>query len=272
MTCVICGAEARVYDVICSKGIVKACVNCIQEEDLPLVRKSAEVSSGASSVGVKKPSVYERMSKMSGVEERDIKSASLRKEDTTLKDIVNRNFELKIKNVKPEKRDDLVDNFHWILMRARRLKHVSPAQIAKAIGEPEMAIKMAEKGVLPNDYLKFMKKMQDYLGAKLLKVDVSKIENNQIRSSSGLLYTSEISELGILDESRGINFDSQEVQSLTISDLQEMKKKRGEEIVEEDEKVIISKKNASENEVEFEEKAKKDLSEDEINDLIFGRK
>ncbi len=57
----------------------------------------------------------------------------------------------------------MVDNFHWIIMRARRARKLTQKQFAEAIEESEEAIKMAEKGVLAKNDLVLVNKIENHL-------------------------------------------------------------------------------------------------------------
>ena len=205
--CGVSGDKVRLLDVISREGIVKICEKCLLEERLPLVRKPANFQLKEIS---QKPrqTVYERLSEMAGVQNRKIvEKGLLNKQETTLKDIVIKNYEIILE--KGSSVEGLVDNFHWIIMRARRLKHLTQGQFAKAIAEPEAAIKAIEKGFLSKNNHRLIKKIENYLGIKLIKKDAV----GQKRE-----YENKIS------------FDPVTANILTIADLQDMKKKKEEEI------------------------------------------
>ena len=51
---------------------------------------------------------------------------------------MDKNYKEKVgEDLSKKPRADLVDNFHWIIMRARRMKKLTQAQFAKEIGESE---------------------------------------------------------------------------------------------------------------------------------------
>ena len=64
---------------------------------------------------------------------------------------------------------DLVENFHWVIQQGRRMKKVSPKQLAEQIAEPEILIASAEKGKLPKDYDKLVSKLEQFLGVQIRK-------------------------------------------------------------------------------------------------------
>jgi len=211
--CGVSGSRVRLFDVVSREGIVKICEKCSSEEDMPVVRKPTSFQLKESGIGPRASTgqtVYERLSRMSGIKDEGIKKSELLdKQEVSLKGLVNRNFEMTAGEI--GQRDDLVDNFHWIIMRARRLKHLTQSQFAEAITEPEAAIKAVEQGVLPKNSYKIINKIENHLGIKLIKKEaVEKVREFE----------------------KKIDFDPTTTKTLTISDLQDMKKKKEEEVFE----------------------------------------
>ena len=159
------------------------------------------------------------------------KSEELKKQDADLRKVVQ-SREVSSGQVKVE---GLVDNFHWILMRARRLRKLTQEQLAKEIGVSESVIKNAERGVLSDNYYRLINRLEIFLGIRLLKEEFRK---------------------RLQENPKEIGFDAVAARSLTISDLQEMKKKKENE--------IFNKKKSERNRGE--------LSKEEMNRIIFGRK
>jgi len=226
MECSVCGIsrkKVRLLDVISSKGIVKICEACSKAEDMPILRRPTTFQLKESE---KKPSgIYDMLSsvrrqKKESLEEFGKKYEKTRTE-TTLKEIVDKKYEMMVSEEK-KPRSELVDNFHWIVMRARRLKKLTQEQLAKEISESIAAIKMAEQGILPEDDYRLVNKLEGFLGIKLTK-GVSKIpEFSHERLPA-----------------RIIKFDTKTMQDLTIDDLKKMKEqaeKIDEDLIEKNEK------------------------------------
>jgi len=214
--CGISGNEARLFDAITKEGIFKICNKCLGEEDIPVIRKPTTFQLKESE---KPPTVYERLSRVAGISSEehkekfsrahDEKKQLLEKQETTLREIVDRNYEEKIKDQKKEeagqfqekpKRADLIDNFHWILMRARRRKKLTQEQLANEIAESKTAIEMAEKGILPEDDYRLVNKLEVFLGVRIIKPEA---RPEPAKPKFGL--------------------DENTTKELTISDLKEMK-------------------------------------------------
>lgn len=200
MECFNCGisdSKARLFDAVSSRGIVKICDVCSKNERMPIVRRPTTFQLKESE---KTLSIYDRLSKLSG-----IKGESRRKDskaEINLRKIVDRNFESKVSSEK-RPRPDLVDNFHWIIMRVRRLKKLTQKKLAQEISESEVAIKMAERGVLPEDDYRLVNKIESFLGIKIIKTKIQKFPEKQPVMI--------------------IKFDPSAVKNLTIADLKRIK-------------------------------------------------
>ena len=211
--CGVSGDRVRLFDVVSGRGIVKICERCSSEERLPIVRKPTVFQLKESE---KKSSVYERLSRSAGIkpgQEPERKD----KAEEPLKEVVDKKYEQKIQEQKIP-RSDLVDNFYWIIMRTRRLKKLTQEQLAKQISEPEAAIRMAEKGLVPEGYSLIIK-LEKFFGVRLRKnasypEEKESPESNQEKKS-------EISE-----------FDPKNLENLTIADLKRMKDEREAKILE----------------------------------------
>ncbi len=209
--CSKCGAggiQNPLYDAISDEGIVKVCRKCLMADNLPIVKRPTEINIRETE---RKQTVYERLAKVAGVDKREEKKVNdeLVKQEESLRSIVEKNFSERV-NYESKDYNDLIDNFHWIIMRARRRKHLTAKQLGDSIGEPELAIKMSEQKKLPEEYYRFVTKLENFLGINLFKDEyISKI--NQKLNEEGF----------------NINTDD----FVTIEDLKNMtKKKEGFEI------------------------------------------
>ena len=262
--CGVSGERALLFDAISEKGIVKICRKCSFEEDIPIIKKSNLNYAKPENI----PTVRQRLSNLSGTgmkKDQIFKNKFSNKQDSHLREIVNKNFEVQIKNKKP--RNDLVKNFHWILMRVRRAKKITQKQLAGEIAEPELAIKMAEQGVLPEGY-KLVNKLENYLGIKLVKERASDVKQDVVNSF--------VEEGEIMEQApQTISFDSETTKTLTISDLKEMKREKESEILEKRKESYVFditnlKEDGSKEKSEFVEKG--DLSQDKVDNILFRRK
>lgn len=168
--CVRCGASSEntiLYDAISKEGLVKICGHCNIRENLPVLKKSGTVPEE------KRQSVYERMTKLSGFnpKERELheRQAEMTKQNEEMRQIIDRNFRNEMTNLQKEAGgNDLVRNWHWELLKARRAKHITQRELADAIGESELAVKMAERGMLPRERERLIRKLESYLRIRIL--------------------------------------------------------------------------------------------------------
>lgn len=183
--CFKCGASSEntiIYDAISSDGLVRICANCNIKENLPILKKAGAVPAE------KRQTVYERMTRMSGFDpkEREIreKEDERKKQNEDMKQVMDRNFreEIMTTNMKKETagESNLMRNFHWEMMKARRAKHMSQRQLAEALGESELAIRMAERGMLPRERERLVRKIENYLHIKISSVPTSEMSASDI--------------------------------------------------------------------------------------------
>ena len=197
--CARCGKvkeRDELFEAISNQEIIKVCEDCAFRENVPLIKKPT----GEQLQNAEKPrSVYERLSRSTGLPMKEEK----KKTSYNLNDITEKNLKMQQKsqlfNV------DLIDNFHWLVMRARRAKRLTQKELATAIGESESTIKRAENGVL--DDFRLVNKFEDFFGIKLRRSDSFDIPK---------------------EKPKRLSFDPETLKNLTISDLREMKRKKEE--------------------------------------------
>lgn len=190
------------FKVITPQGIAEVCKECFGLLDYPTVEKK-EINLAPKPIFPRKKS-------------EDKPSAQ---EDKELKDIVNKNYSLKRAISRP---DDLIENFHWIIMRVRRTKKLTQSQFAREIKEPEVVVKKLEQGYLPENYSPLIKKIENYLRVNLSRENkphsfedsVEKVKENLVKAS----------------ETGNVQFDEEITKTLTLNDLQEMKKEKEREV------------------------------------------
>lgn len=173
-TCSRCGISSEktiIYDAISDEGLVKICANCNIRENFPILKKSGALP------GEKRQTVYERLTYMSGFnpKERELhrQQEAQKKQNEELRQVLDKRFrdEMIASNLRKEAEgDSIVRNFHWEIMKARRARHMSQRELADAIGESEMAIKMAERGMLPREKERLVRKLENYLKIKIMNM------------------------------------------------------------------------------------------------------
>jgi len=250
----MCGmpmSHARLFDAVFNEGIVKICEECSIKEKVPIIRKPTTFQLKEAE---RKQTFYEKLSGFSGIKPREENFQRRVEDEVSLREIVERNFKEKV----PEglgNRPELKTNFHWIIMRARRMKKLTQQQLARELQESETAIKMAEQGRLPEDDYKLVNKLEIFLGIKIIREEFAE-------------------EINPKEKPEYLSFDMQENRELTIEDIKAMRK-REEALAEEE----IEKEEPSEEidviEEDFEDIEEnlenKELSREEMDKIIFGR-
>ncbi|MFH1327105.1 MAG: hypothetical protein ABIH59_03190 [archaeon] len=209
--CYNCGRESdsgRMFDVISKEGIVKVCEFCFKNENIPVVKRPTTFQLREAEV----PStVYERLSGIAGLDAKEHfkkfhkeeikKKEALKEQDVSLKELVDRNYKREFKPVN-ETNINLINNFHWVIMRARRMKKITQAQLARELFESQAAIEMAEKGILPEDGYQLVRKLENFLGIRILKESVRE---------------------EFVQKPKQLDIEDIGTRELTIADLKEMK-------------------------------------------------
>lgn len=280
MECSVCGISGervKLFDVVSIKGIVKLCGVCNSESNSPKIKSFG--SKFGSEDTWKEPNVSEVLSRISGIEIKEKKEPEnprVKEQEEELRRIANSNIQKAIQE-KPVSTEDLVDKFHWIIMRVRRSKKITQTELAKEIGESEAAVKMAEQGIISARTPLLIEKIESYFGIKLRKR--YEPETKEYISPGNLKYENE-------EKKPSLGFDPITSKNITIADLRHLRKEKEmslfqkpEQELEEPEepekfKQEVAKEVVEEKEQEWvkeDKKMEKDLSDGEIDDLIFGR-
>ncbi len=256
--CERCGKseeEVRLYGGIYLNEAIKVCERCSLIDSIILLKtpNTAQLRESEKSY-----SVNQRLKILSGLAEKKSRDDSIYEELKRL----NRKPELE----KPEpKIAKLVDNFHWRVQSARRMKKISIRQLAEFIGESESAIKLLEAGRVPENSDKLIRKLEQFFQIVLFKKPLpvkekrfpifqplseevgreseseDEKENNFKKSEEGIIEIPEEvfenrkeekqeEEEGEMKNAptRILTFRPEAVKSLTISDLNKIKKQKEE--------------------------------------------
>ncbi|MFA5953074.1 MAG: hypothetical protein WC812_00615 [Candidatus Pacearchaeota archaeon] len=273
--CGISEEKSLLYEGISKEGIVFVCRKCSFKENMPLVEKKNVDLSKINS----RESVRKRLLKLVGIKEdkfaRETKERQVHPSDVTLRDIVEKNFKEKIAE-KPKTYDDLIDNFHWVIMRKRRAMKITAEQFAKEIFEPTLAVESAEKGILPNDYSAFVLKLERCLNVKLFKEEKESFDLSNLSNESKISSGLKIKDLKEKFEEVQIEIPKKIEKEILITEVKESKigdlKKIDEEVKSISKKEEKIDKLENENEDKLVKKEVDGLSQKELDDIIFGRK
>lgn len=244
--CYKCGVSsdmAVLYDAISEKEIVKICERCRMKESIPIIKKTRLPEEPE-----KRLTVRERLSYLSGFKPNEKSlgkevSEEAKRQNEELKKIIAKRYEdeLSTSKIKVDTSGDsgMVRNFHWAIMRARRAKHLTQRGLADKINEPEIAIKLAEKGILPREKEFLIKKIQNALNIQITKIPYDTYTQlPEKRHSEDEMNESELLEDGEL------KLDSEKEKSWTIGDLLRFRKRKPKEETVDISKVFDEDSNA----------------------------
>ena len=159
--CDIDGDDVRLFDAIYDGKMESICERCSIIENIPIIKKPSSLQLRESE---KAPGVFDRMRKLSGM--RDIHKEDIFFIEDKLKEL-DEMPELEL----PEREKlNLIEHFHWHIMKNRRRKGLTQEQLARSIGEGEMVIQMLEKGKLPENAEILFKKLEQFFQTKFTKI------------------------------------------------------------------------------------------------------
>ncbi|MDP2672202.1 MAG: hypothetical protein Q8O84_00120 [Nanoarchaeota archaeon] len=179
MECFICGVkgeDAVLFSAIVKEGVVPVCEACSLKEKILIIKRVGQLRESE-----RNQTVYERLSHMAGLNPVEHKEKikqeeriELRRQETR-KPAEKKNLSYpNLKQIKPQFEEGLVRNYHWTIFNARRAMKLTQKQLADEIGEPEASVKLVERGILPDNYLPFIRKLQTYLRVALFDNQLKK--------------------------------------------------------------------------------------------------
>ncbi len=221
----------KLLDAVYGNEIVNVCEQCALVEDVPIIRKPSSFQLKESN---KPYTVLERLSKMAGLT-RNEKVRESHRETITLDklrkpkdyaEILRQKEELAKKRNRPI---GLIDNYNWHMQRARRARKMALSQLSEAVGEPEIALMMVERGILPDNADSVIKKIEQYFKINLRKASGEEVKKNEKENIETKMPV------------RVLSFNSENLKNLTIADLQKLKEQRVKIEKEEADKEIAAK-------------------------------
>lgn len=220
MRCNVREDEVRLFDAIYEGRIGSICERCAIIENIPLIKKPQTSQLRESEKGV---NVYDRMKRLSGI--RDEKGEEIYFREDKLNEL-DKNPELEI----PEKEKlNLINHFHWEIMKNRRRKGLSQQQLAEILGESEIAIQMIEKEKLPENVEVLIKKLEQFFQIRLRKVsEINRILEQKKKEDRPVLLDIAGRELDIIPEEEIFEIESKdfEVEGGDINELKNLEKSR----------------------------------------------
>lgn len=162
--CVMCNAYGDLVDAVGQEELIKVCNECARKNNLPVIHRATDEE-------MSKVHNYYRQNFNKNADLAVTKALTAKKspEDRELENVLR-------KNIQRGDYPELIDNFHWHIQHARRLKKLSQKQLAEAIAEKEIMIDLAEQGKLTDNREAFVTKLEQYLRVQLRKEPLKKPE------------------------------------------------------------------------------------------------
>ena len=159
--CDVSGEEIRLFDAIYSGRIEKICERCSIIENIPIIKRPDASRLKESEKGA---GVYDRMKRLSGIKEQ-------KKEESFFIEDKLKQLEAMPELELPERNKlNLIEHFHWEIMRNRRRKGLSHEKLAENLGESSIAIAMLEKGKVPENAGNLIRKLEQFFQVRLRKI------------------------------------------------------------------------------------------------------
>jgi len=268
MKCFKCGVSSDrvlLYDVISSTGITKVCRKCSYEVNLPVIKKSVDFELNESR---SKSNVRDVLVRMSGYKAQDtIKQDLIKQQDVVLQEVIKQNLPDIIK-ASPIPSNQFIDNFHWVIMRQRRLKKLTQKELAYEIRELEVAVKLSEQGIVSKQTPLLIEKLEKYLDVKLMKENSSRlIDEARYKIQSEFYPSKEINESLNFKKEVDLSFDPIKTKEVTIGELKSLREFKEDRLIRREEKLLDEPPITKEEKLMDEQ----DLSDKEIDDILFGR-
>lgn len=242
MRCFKCGAtedRAVLYDFVSNKGISQICRKCkIDEPHLHMIKKPNDSKFREVNPS---PTVYERLSIAAGInpyKKKEEKSKELTEQEKKILELAEQNFQKEIE-AKPMPSENLIQNFHWGVMRARRREKLTQQELAEKLKVPGMAVKMLEQGKVKESDFHFIRKVENYLNIIILdrdkiKIPVSTVIDSNLGGEKKEVFNINMPEM-VKKVQKGNVVDISDLKEggFTISDLKGMKEEKEQKVLRE---------------------------------------
>ncbi|MEN9625720.1 MAG: hypothetical protein RL557_48 [archaeon] len=159
--CRVSEEKVRLFDAIYEGQMTFLCERCSIIENAPIVKRA---DSNQLKTIEKTTKPHGRFQTTSSTMQPAIKKDTFFREDRLRELDKNPKQELPDKN-----RLNLIQNFHWEIMRIRRRRGYSHRQLADAIHESALALEMIEKGKLPENSENLIIKLEQFFQINLRK-------------------------------------------------------------------------------------------------------
>ena len=155
----------QLFDSLTSEGIVRLCKDC--SDDALVLEKPKRFIVPKDETFKERLSSFEKTNFLGSSDKK-----SNAEQDEELKKIVSKNIEKDLEEGIEE--DILVRNFHWIIMRARRLRKLTANELANKVSEPVRLIELIEKGRVSKKNIDVLRKLELYFNIEIFTPEARK--------------------------------------------------------------------------------------------------
>lgn len=172
MRCSVCkktSEEVKLFSGIMDSDMVMICEDCAEDNKVPIIRKP---SNSQLNKADKRYSVRERMEIMSGVRDK-----------TEISDdqmVLQGNLARLRSPPKKQLNENILNDYSWTIAMARRRKKMTTSYVASKIGVEPKIIQEIERGILPENLIPIFKKLEEFLGIKLLRMQKTEINFRRV--------------------------------------------------------------------------------------------
>jgi len=166
--CFVGNNKVKIFEGIYESRLINICERCSIIENVPIVRRP-----NTSQLKESELRIYDRMKRLSGLSR--FSEQKPKKQDTFFVEDRLKQLEASPHLERPEESLNLMDHFHWEIMKQRRRKGLSHEQLAKNLGESVIVIQMLEKGKLPGNADVLIRKLEQFFQISLRKIDEREI-------------------------------------------------------------------------------------------------
>lgn len=189
--CSICGRkDVRLLSAIIDNEVKKICEFCASvNNEIVMVEKPTEAQLKEAE---RQFTVYERLKRMSKMQihEDELQLRELKRREEAgvnlSKLAAKKNDEQFMQKHEERKQINLAQDFNEQIGNARNLKGLSQKQLGDSIAEPEETVRMLERGIMPQDSEKIIRKVEQYLRVDLRKKQQDNSERKVDFKSSGI--------------------------------------------------------------------------------------
>ncbi|MEM0465849.1 MAG: hypothetical protein QXW97_04095 [Candidatus Pacearchaeota archaeon] len=223
--CNISSERVQLFDCIYYGKLDKICERCSIIENIDLIKKPDQTVLKKSERPL---SVYERLKiSLFGKDAEDKKERERIIREERLKEL-DKNPQLEFP---VSEQLNLIDHFHWEIMKNRRRRGLSYRQLGEAISEPEALLEMLEKGKLPDNADLIIRKLEQFFRISLRKISESEaylMNKNKVNKIKPVLLDEYGRELEYIPEPEAVflnkNFNQEKTRETSLNEKEEGKK------------------------------------------------